>query len=457
MATMAALILTDEVGGLASTTPGVAHTVIAGLTLTERAVLTAHAAGAVRIHIVGDSVPNEEVLARLQARGLSITCTKARCKPFEAAPSGTVLIVLPVGTVVEPSAITALVDQAPLDAGEAALVVDQRPEARHRFLQVADGRVRAFMTDGNAASTGLALLTPDAVEIVRHAPSAWAAFRRLARGTTLWAVGVDPYFCERLYDDLDGARLEREYIRHSNGGDTESFFTKQIRRLSIPISRRLLRLPISANQVTMAGLALSVAGGLSFAVGGYWAGLIGAALYYVSTVLDCSDGEVARAKYCESAFGCWLETAADYASYVFAWAGITIAALRVNAHSGYSQAAIVAVTSTLLMFAFAAYLRRRVADANPGQFDDALAATLAVEGPVHRFSGWARQWIKRSTLAHLLLFLAVIGYLEVILFLWAFGASAALVLGVAVHRVLVNRVRVRPWRAPETRGATSHA
>lgn len=447
MATIAALILTDGVGGLQSATSGLGNTVIAGLTLTESAALAAHRAGVDRIHIVGDSMPDERALARLRARGLSITSRQGRGNPFDAAPSDTSLLVLPAGTLVEPSAITTLIECSRLSAGEAALAVDQRPEARHRFLLVGDGKVRSFVTDGNAAATGLALLTPEAVELVRQLPSAWAAFRRLTDATVLRAVTVAPHFCERLSDSPDRSRLEREYIRHRNGGDRESFFTKQIRRVSVPLTRRLVRLPVTANHVTLAGLVLSVAAGLSFAVGTYWAALAGAALYYASTVLDCSDGEVARAKYCESSFGCWLETAADYASYLFAWAGITTAALRANPRGPHAQAAIVAVTASLLLFALVAYQRRRVARANPGQFDDAVAATLASESPMHRFSGWARQWIKRSSLAHLFLFLAVIGQLHVILFLWAFGASTAFVLGLAVHRVLVSRVKVPQWRA----------
>lgn len=452
-----ALILTDGLGEYGRLTPGVGDTVLAGLTLTERAVLAAHRAGIDRIHIAGARLPDEPVLARLRARGLSITCAPEHHFPFVAVPPDTTLVVLPVVTLAEPSAIAALIARPRLGAGEAALVIDPRPGARHRFLLVEARRVRSLTTDGNAAATGLAILTPEAVDIVHDAPSAWAAFRRLARATALWAVTVDPHFCERLYDKRDRTRLERDYIRHSNGGTTESVLVKQIRRISVPLTRQLVRLPVTANQVTLAGLALSIAAGAAFAIGGYWAALLGAGLYYGSTVLDCSDGEVARAKYCESSFGCWLETAADYASYVFAWAGITIAVLRVNPHSVYSQAALVALVSSLLMFAFTAYLRHRIARTNPGQMDDAVAATLASDSPVHRFSGWGRQWIKRSTLAHLLLFLAAIGQLKVILFLWAFGASVALVLGLIVHRVLVSRATVRPLRPASPPGVTSHA
>lgn len=241
MATTAALILTDGLGGLDPVTPGAGNTVLAGLTLTEHAVLAAHRTGIDRVQIVGDGVPDAAVLARLHAPGLSITCTPTRHRPFAAVPPNTFLVVLPVVTLVEPPAIAALITLVRLGAGEAALVVDPRADAWHRPVLVVDGRVRALMTDGNAAATGLALLTPDAVEMVRDAPSAWAAFRRLARATTLWTVGVEPWFCRRLYDERDRARLEREYLlRHSNGGDKENVFRKQIRRFGLIVHRVLV-------------------------------------------------------------------------------------------------------------------------------------------------------------------------------------------------------------------------
>lgn len=438
--TAAALVVTDGLGGFDSQVHDVGRALLAGLTLTERAVLALQRAGLDSIHIAGPSVP-DEALARLRARGLTITWTPTPHHPFATVPVGSLLVVLPVVTVVEPAAIVALLERAPLGAGEGVVVVDRRPEARHRFLVVENGRVRAVLAHGNAAATGAALLTPGAVELVRYAPSVRSALGRLARSKALWAISLEPRFCRRLHGD-DWSEVERALIWHSNGGSGESFFTKQVRRASVPLTRRLLRLPVTANQVTVAGLALSMAAGAVFAAGGYWSGLAGATFYYASTVLDCSDGEIARAKYGESSFGCWLETVADYASYVFAWAGIAMAAVRLHPQSVYSRAALLSIVSSLLMFLFTAYLRHRVVRASPGQLDETVAATLALRGRVHRFSGWARQWIKRSTLAHVLLFLAFVGRLEVILFLWAFGASAALLLSFVVHGALVNRVPV---------------
>lgn len=108
------------------------------------------------------------------------------------------------------------------------------------------------------------------------------------------------------------------------------------------------------------------------------------------------------------------------------------------------------------MFVHYAYFRDRVARDNPGQFDDAVTATFAGKGPVYEFAAWAKQWIKRSALAHVLLALALVGQLHIIVFLWAFGASMAFLFGLAVHRFLVRRVTVAPVRHVPA-GVRAHA
>ena len=115
--------------------------------------------------------------------------------------------------------------------------------------------------------------------------------------------GVEGRFSRRIHTPLDIPEIERAYLSHTSGGSTEGFFTRQVRRFSIPISRVLLRHHVKANHVTLAGFAFAMAAGVLFAIGGYWAGVIGAFLYFFSTILDCSDGEVARGSFGESHYG----------------------------------------------------------------------------------------------------------------------------------------------------------
>ena len=105
---------------------------------------------------------------------------------------------------------------------------------------------------------------------------------------------------------------------------TDGIFARMNRRVSIPISRQLIKLPITPNMVSLFTLGVSLASGLYFAFGGYWNTLLGAALSLWASILDGCDGEVARLKLQSSPFGCWLDTICDYLYYIFMFAGMSI-------------------------------------------------------------------------------------------------------------------------------------
>ena len=87
--------------------------------------------------------------------------------------------------------------------------------------------------------------------------------------------------------------------------------------------------------VSLFTLGVSFAAGAFFALGGYWNVVLGAALSVFASILDGCDGEVARLKLQESAFGCWLETICDYLYYLFIFAGMTIGLVRSSGNRSY--------------------------------------------------------------------------------------------------------------------------
>jgi len=174
-------------------------------------------------------------------------------------------------------------------------------------------------------------------------------------------------------------------------------------------------------------------------------------------VFDCSDGEVARLTVRDSAFGAWLETMVDYTTYFLLLAALTLAVQNHPGADMYRAAAAVALAGSILVAAVASYLRQRVAGADPGQFDEASAKVMGSATRFHRFASWSRQWIKRSTIAHLVLVLALVNQLPILLYLWAFGATVAAVVILAVepfvvHRVTVGHARVHPVEISGRRG-----
>jgi hypothetical protein len=153
---------------------------------------------------------------------------------------------------------------------------------------------------GNGAGTTILMLSREAVDRVRRTLHVADAVRILAREARLQGTAVAPRFCTSIDAWGDVSRVEREYLWHASRVKGEGFFTKNVRRFSIPLSRWLLRQQVTATQVTIAGFALSIVAGLEFLRGEYWFGIAGALAYWASLVLDRSGEQVAGATLTDS-------------------------------------------------------------------------------------------------------------------------------------------------------------
>jgi len=148
---------------------------------------------------------------------------------------------------------------------------------------------------------------------------------------------------------------------------TDGMWARMNRRISIPISRQLIKFPISPNVVTLLILGVSVASGTFFARGGYWNMLLGAFLSVWSSILDGCDGEVARLKLQSSELGCWLDTICDYLYYILVFVGITWGLKRTSGDI-YLVWGVALVVGTLLSSSVVGWMRRRVAADHPEKF-----------------------------------------------------------------------------------------
>src|SRR2546428_11866039 len=92
----------------------------------------------------------------------------------------------------------------------------------------------------------------------------------------------------------------------------------------------LRRTSLTPNGVTVLATVVGVLAAAAFGVGGYAAGIIGALLFQLSAILDCCDGEVARLKFMESAFGEQLDVVLDNVVHLALYAGIAWASFEHN-------------------------------------------------------------------------------------------------------------------------------
>jgi len=234
---------------------------------------------------------------------------------------------------------------------------------------------------------------------------------------------------------------------------TDGLFARSNRRISIPISRQLIKLPITPNMVTLFVLGVSFACGVFFAQGGYWNMLIGAALSVAASILDGCDGEVARLKMQSTKFGCWLETVCDYLYYLFVFGGIAVGLTRSSGSKLYLAWCGFLFFGAIMSFFVVGFLRQRMSGAEPEKF---LAiwqkkADSRPSNPLLYVGRHTEFIIRRCFFPYALLFFALLNLTYAVFF--ATAVIANLVWLIALYSVLAFSHKKRNSLTPAATSA----
>jgi phosphatidylglycerophosphate synthase len=312
-------------------------------------------------------------------------------------------------------------------AGELALVLRDIGACENRVVLVAADRTyhpslhrRAAEWDGTGVwtlttggqSAGIYALGPEGIRLVERCPAGTRTLDELHE----WLTAADSVVCEsvpsgqwqRVSSPEDLVEAERKLDRWLFKS-TDVLFARMNRKVSIPISRQLIKFPITPNMVSLFTLGVSFLAGVFFALGGWRNMLVGAILSVFASILDGCDGEVARLTFQDSAFGCWLETVCDYLYYVFIFAGMTIGLL--------ARGPIYLVWGSVLFFGAVAtslttaLQRRRMAGARPEQYLSLwhAQASRRSSNPLLSLGRHTEFLIKRCCMPYLILAFAVFG------------------------------------------------
>jgi phosphatidylglycerophosphate synthase len=206
---------------------------------------------------------------------------------------------------------------------------------------------------------------------------------------------------------------------------TDGIYARLNRKISIPISRQLIKFPVTANMVTIFTLGVGFASGAFFARGGYWDTLIGAFLCLWASILDGCDGEVARLKLQESAFGCWLETVCDYLFYLFLFVGMTVGLWRSSGSRMYLVCGGLLLFGAIASFLALGWERHRLAPERPEQLLKIWQAHAEKRSsnPFLYFGRHTEFIVRRCFFPYALLFFALLNIMNVAFVLSAIGAN----------------------------------
>ena len=231
------------------------------------------------------------------------------------------------------------------------------------------------------------------------------------------------------------AAAERFLIARS-GKVLDGIHTSFNRRLCRPFVRLLSHSSITPNQVTFAGVIVSVLSAIAFARGTYLQSVLGAVIFFVAGLFDEMDGMLARVKFMESPWGTWLEGFADGLSYLLLFGGITIGLQRHYGKPAVVMGVALLVGAILALIVTSLGRRRATTPDRPNEYLGRFYNLLEKDSAnwISRGVRQVQAFEKRGVMIHYIVLFAVIGALPVLIVLATLGAHLTWILSLYFNR-----------------------
>lgn len=247
---------------------------IAGLDVRERAIRVTRRVGACRVLVIDRREDRAGIAA------------------WRAGRSGAV-VVIRADQLVHTPLVQPLIEALPCDGvamaavPESSLVDDLAPGSYA-------GAFAATGAAANAVVSALASGAADTALVDGAIPVAHGAIARAPVATSEQRRSAHHLLYKILVKPQDNAVTRYLY-----------------RPVSFPLTRWLVKTPITPNQVSYIVAALVVIGCWLTAHASMRAALAGTIVVLIASYVDCCDGEIARLKLLSSKFGAWLDTIVD--------------------------------------------------------------------------------------------------------------------------------------------------
>lgn len=225
--------------------------------------------------------------------------------------------------------------------------------------------------------------------------------------------------------DKTARAAERLLVRWA-GKSSDGIYSNFNRRLCRPSVRWLLRTPVTANMVSLAGIPVVALAGYWYAQGNWMASVAGALTYFGSVLLDEIDGMLARTKFSESAFGTWLDTMSDYLGYLVLWVGMSVGLWRQYHDTVWLK--LGALTLVMSVLIFVVLIKQRKRASTPHAFNAQLMERLEADSAnlISRVIRLFSFLPKKAVFSHYVVWFTVLGLLPLFVSLAAFGSVVTL-------------------------------
>ncbi len=320
---------------------------ILGVPLIERVIRTAKQAGADDFYVVlGYEAKKIKTFLNQLNQILNIRITTIQNDNWEKENGYSVLkakefisepfILLMSDHLFAPSIIQSLQSQS-LKDGEVLLavdidinnpLVDMDDVTKVKFENTYISNIGKSIDDFNGFDTGMFYCTPaifNALEDSQnmHDTTLSGAINLLADKKRAKVHKIDEFWID-IDDEKAFKKAKRKLLETLKSKTNDGPVSRWLNRpVSIRCSIWLVNYNITPNQISIFSFLLSLVAALFFATGDYLYLLIGGILAQFASIIDGSDGEVARLKYLSSEYGGWFDAVLDRYADAFLLFGLT--------------------------------------------------------------------------------------------------------------------------------------
>lgn len=319
-----------------------------GVPLIERVTRSAIESGADEFYVVtgyqGEKVAN---FLKQLSKCLNVAVTLIQNDEWQKENGFSVLkarnvikepfLLLMADHLFDPTIIRSLQEQT-LNEGEVLLAVDTDKNnplidmEDATKVRIKDGyilNIGKTIDDFDGFDTGLFLCTPaifEALECtckVHNDTTLSAAIRVLAENKHAKSVQTNGFWID-VDDEKAHQKAEKTLLDSLRGKSNDGPVARWLNRpISTRLSKILVNFNITPNQISCFSFVLSMIAAGLFALGSYWFLALGGIIAQFASIIDGSDGEVARLKYLSSDYGGWFDAVLDRYADAFLLFGLT--------------------------------------------------------------------------------------------------------------------------------------
>lgn len=210
-----------------------------------------------------------------------------------------------------------------------------------------------------------------------------------------------------------------------------------VRHASVRLSRVLVRLPVTPNQITTVSLLAALGGAWCFAYPQRGMQIAGGLLFLAFYVLDNCDGEIARAKNLSTRFGLYYDTFVDWIGHGALFVGLGLGAEAAWGSRWWFWFGIAGAAGSTINYFLGVYMDFRAGGAKDTASEPAPARTEPAR--LLDTLGYVFRELTRADFCFILLALALMGWSWALLPPAAIGAQVywcmAFIEGVREHHV----------------------